>query len=187
MLKPIFTLFISFLQIGLFSIGGGYAIIPAIQEQVVTSHNWLTLQEYTDIITISQMTPGPLVVNTASFVGIRLAGIPGAIVATLGSILSGFIISILLYNFFKKYKNMNSISNILKGLRSSSVGLIASAASTIVLIAFLGTESFDLKNVSINITAIILFLISLILLRKYKPSPILIMILTGAIGLFVYK
>lgn len=184
--KTIITLFISFLQIGLFSIGGGYAIIPLIQEQMVNSYKWLTLQEYTDIITISQMTPGPLVVNTASFVGIRIAGIPGAIVATLGSILSGFIISILLYNFFKKHKDIDSISNILKGLRSSSIGLIASAASTIILIAFLGTSSFNVKNISINITAIIVFFISLFLLRKYKLNPILIMILTGIVGLFFY-
>ncbi|CBZ05265.1 chromate transporter [Clostridium botulinum] len=184
--KTIITLFISFLQIGLFSIGGGYAIIPLIQEQVVNSYKWLTLQEYTDIITISQMTPGPLVVNTASFVGIRIASISGAIVATLGSILSGFIISILLYNFFKKHKDIDSISNILRGLRSSSVGLIASAASTIILIAFFGTSSFNVKDISINITAIIVFIISLFLLRKYKLNPILIMILTGVVGLFFY-
>lgn len=184
--KTIITLFISFLQIGLFSIGGGYAIIPLIQEQVVNSHKWLTLQEYTDIITISQMTPGPLVVNTASFVGIRIAGILGAVVATLGSILFGFIISILLYNFFKKHRDIDSISNILKGLRSSSVGLIASAASTIILIAFLGTSSFNVKDISINITAINVFIISLFLLRKYKLNPILIMILTGVVGLIFY-
>lgn len=184
--KIIITLFLSFLQIGSFSIGGGYAIIPLIQEQVVNYYNWLTLQEYTDIITISQMTPGPLVVNTASFVGIRIAGISGAIVATLGSIISGFVISVLLYNFFKKYKNIDSISNILKGLRSSSVGLIASAASTIILIAFLGTSSFNINDININITAVIVFIISLFLLRKYKINPMLIMILTGVAGLFFY-
>lgn len=184
--KIIITLFISFLQIGTFSIGGGYAIIPLIQEQVVNYYNWLTIQEYTDIITISQMTPGPLVVNTASFVGIRIAGISGAIVATLGSILSGFIISILLYNFFKKHSDIDSISNILKGLRSSSVGLIASAASTIILIAFLGTSSFDIEGININITAVIVFIISLFLLRKYKLNPMMILALTGIAGLFLY-
>lgn len=184
--KIIFTLFIAFLQIGLFSIGGGYAIIPLIQEQVVNSYSWLTIQEYSDIITISQMTPGPLVVNTASFVGIRIGGILGAIVATLGSILSGFIISIILYNFFKKHKDIDSISNILKGLRSSSVGLIASAASTIIMIAFLGTPSFNFNTININIIAIIVFSISLLLLRKYKPNPILIIIISGFIGLVFY-
>ncbi len=184
--KIIFTLLTSFLQIGLLSIGGGYAIIPLIQEQVVNSYNWLTLQEYTDIIAISQMTPGPLVVNTASFVGIRIAGIPGAIVATLGSILSGFIVSIVLYNFFKRHKDIDSISNVLKGLRSSSVGLIASAASTIIMIAFLGTSSFNFDNADINIVAIIVFTISLLLLRKYKPNPVLIIVVSGFAGLIFY-
>lgn len=186
MSKTLFTLFITFLQIGLFSIGGGYAIIPLIQDHVVNSYNWLTLQEFTDIITISQMTPGPLAVNTASFVGIRIAGIFGAIVATLGCIISGFIISIFLYSFFKKHENIESVSNILKGLRSSSIGLIASSASTIILITFFGSPSFNVTTVNINIIAIIVFMISLFLLRKYKVNPMLIIILTGIVGLFFY-
>lgn len=184
MTKIILDLFYTFLRIGAFSIGGGYAIIPLIQDQVVNSKSWLTLVEYTDIITISQMTPGPLVVNTASFVGIRIAGIPGAVVATLGSILSGFIISILLYNFFKKNKNIESVSNILKGLRSSSVGLIASAATTIVFLAFFGSQSLNLN--ALNIYAVITFMAALFLLRKYKINPILIIVLTGSLGLFIY-
>ncbi len=184
--KSILTLFITFLKIGFFSIGGGYAIIPLIQDKVVNSYNWLTLQEYTDIISISQMTPGPLVVNTASFVGIRILGILGAIVATVGSILTGFIVSILLYNFFKKHKDIDSVSNVLKGLRSSAVGLIASAASTIILIAFFGSPSLNINITNINVFAIIIFAGSIFLLRKYKPSPILIIILSGIAGLFLY-
>ena len=74
----------SFLQVGLFSIGGGYAAMPLIQNQVVTSHAWLTMREFTDLITIAEMTPGPIAVNSATFVGIRIAGVPGALVATLG-------------------------------------------------------------------------------------------------------
>ena len=80
-------LFFSFLQIGLFSFGGGYAAMPLIQGQVVTLHGWLTISEFTDLITISQMTPGPIAVNSATFVGMKIAGIPGAIVATAGCIL----------------------------------------------------------------------------------------------------
>ena len=79
-------LFWSFLQIGLFSFGGGYAAMPLIQGQVVTSHGWLTMSEFTDLITISQMTPGPIAVNSATFVGLKIAGIPGAVVATVGCI-----------------------------------------------------------------------------------------------------
>lgn len=85
-------LFWSFLQIGLFSFGGGYAAMPLIQGQVVTSHGWLTMSEFTDLITISQMTPGPIAVNSATFVGLKIAGIPGAVVATVGCILPSCII-----------------------------------------------------------------------------------------------
>ena len=80
-------LFLSFLQIGMFSFGGGYAALPLIQEQVVTQHGWLSRSEFTDLITISQMTPGPIAVNSATFVGIRLAGFLGALAATFGCIL----------------------------------------------------------------------------------------------------
>lgn len=184
--KIIFSLFFAFLQIGMFSIGGGYAIIPLIQEQVVSTYSWLTIQEFTDIITISQMTPGPLVVNTASFVGTRIAGLPGAIVTTVGSILSGFIISIVLYNFFRKNKESKSISSILKGLRSTSVGLIASAASTIIMLAFLGSSTFEFNLANINFIAIIVFLLSLLWLRIYKPNPILIIVVSDFVGLLLY-
>ena len=85
-------LFLSFLQIGLFSFGGGYAAMPLIQDQVVTRYGWLSMAEFTDLITISQMTPGPIAVNSATFVGIRIAGIPGALVATFGCILPSCIL-----------------------------------------------------------------------------------------------
>ena len=78
-------LFWSFLQIGLFSVGGGYAAMPLIQAQTVQLHGWLTMNEFTDLVTIAEMTPGPIAVNSATFVGIRIAGLPGALVATLGA------------------------------------------------------------------------------------------------------
>ena len=183
----IFVLLISFLQIGLFSVGGGYATIPLIQEQVVNIHKWLTFQEFTDIITISQMTPGPLAVNTSTFVGIRIAGIPGAITATFGCVISGFIISIALYNFFNKYRKINTILNVLSGLRAVSVGLIASSASTLILIALGGISKLEeIGSININVVAIGIFLISIFLLRKFKINPMLMMILSGAAGFFLY-
>ena len=91
-----FQLFLSFLQIGLFSFGGGYAAMPLIQEQIVNIHGWLDMDQFTDLITISQMTPGPIAINSATFVGIRIGGIPGALVATLGCILPSCIIVTLL-------------------------------------------------------------------------------------------
>ena len=88
-----FQLFLSFFQIGLFSFGGGYAAMPLIQGQVVQGHGWLSMSEFTDLITISQMTPGPIAVNSATFVGIKIAGIPGALAATFGCILPSCILA----------------------------------------------------------------------------------------------
>ena len=100
-------LFLSFLQIGMFSFGGGYAAMPLIQGQVVTLHGWLTMSEFTDLITISQMTPGPIAVNSATFVGMKIAGIPGAVVATAGCILPSCIIVTILARLYLKYRNLD--------------------------------------------------------------------------------
>ena len=148
------NLFIIFFKIGLFSIGGGYAIIPLIQEQVVNNYHWISANTFTDIITISQMTPGPLAVNTSTFVGIQLAGISGAIVATIGCIFAGATISIILYLLFTKYQKLEIITNILNTLKATSVGLIMSAGATILILTFV-------ENNSINFLAIIIFVISL--------------------------
>lgn len=95
-------LFLSFFQVGLFSFGGGFAALPLIQDQVVDANKWLTLAEFTDLITISQMTPGPIAINAATFVGIRIAGVLGAIISTLGCILpSCIIVSLLGWLYFK--------------------------------------------------------------------------------------
>ena len=108
-------LFWSFFQIGLFSIGGGYAAMPLIQNQVVDLHHWLTLSEFTDLITISQMTPGPIAINSATFVGIRIGGVGGALVSTLGCILPSLIIVMTLAYFYTKYKNIAVIQGVLSG------------------------------------------------------------------------
>ena len=101
-------LFLSFLQIGLFSFGGGYAAMPLIQEQVVSQHDWLTMTEFTDLITISQMTPGPIAINAATFVGSKIAGVPGSVAATCGCILPSCIIVTLIAWFYLRYKKMKS-------------------------------------------------------------------------------
>lgn len=186
MIKSLILLFLNFFKLGLFSIGGGYAIIPLIQHLVVYDNTWLSISEFTDIITISQMTPGPLAVNTATFVGLRINGIYGAIVTTLGTILSGFIISILLYIFFTKFKANSRITNVLEGLKASSIGLITSAASTILLISFFDSQTLKVSFSKINYTALTVFTVSLYVLRKYKINLIILMIITGFIGILVY-
>lgn len=120
-------LFLSFLQIGAFSFGGGYAAMPLIQSQVVDHHGWLTMQEFTDLITISQMTPGPIAVNSATFVGIQIAGPLGALVATLGCILPSCIFVTALAYIYMKYRKMSLLQGILGSLRPAVVSLIAIA------------------------------------------------------------
>ncbi len=185
MLQILIELFMTFLKIGSFSIGGGYAIIPLIQEQVVSSLNWLTVREYTDIITISQMTPGPLVVNTASFVGLRIAGVLGGVLATTGSVGAGCFISVGLYSFFTKNRGLGAAEGILKGLRSSSLGLIAAAAGALLVIAFFGSEIPKLDN--FQMPAALVFALSLFLLRKFKLNPIIIIVLSGIAGILLYR
>ena len=102
-------LFLSFLKVGMFSIGGGYAAMPLIQSEVVTGYGWLTMSEFTDLITIAEMTPGPIAVNSATFVGIRIAGIPGAAAATFGCIFPSCIIVSLLAFVYYKYKNVSDL------------------------------------------------------------------------------
>lgn len=183
MIHQLISLLVSFLQIGLFSIGGGYATIPLIQEQVVDLHGWLSYQEFTDIITISQMTPGPLAVNTSTFVGIRIAGIAGAVIATFGCVISGFLISVCLFRFFQKHRQAQGAMDVLKGLRAASVGLIASAAGTILSIAF---EAKPGAGQSFNLIAAGIFAFSLFILRKWKCNPILLMALAGVAGFVLY-
>lgn len=171
-------LFLSFLQIGLFSFGGGYAAMPLIQGQVVTLHGWLTISEFTDLITISQMTPGPIAVNSATFVGMKIAGIPGAVVATAGCILPSCIIVTILARLYLKYRNLDLMQGVLKSLRPAVVAMIASAGILILKNAFWGSG----KNISLTGTEwsmVVIFGICVLLLRKTKMNPIWVMVLAG--------
>jgi hypothetical protein len=110
-------LFLSFLQVGAFSFGGGYAAMPLIKQQVITAHHWLSVSEFTDLISISQMTPGPIAVNSATFVGIKIAGIPGAICATIGCVLPSCIIVGIISYFLKR--TMDKIDKLESEVRES--------------------------------------------------------------------
>ena len=174
-------LFLSFLQVGLFSVGGGYAAMPLIQSQVVELHPWLTLQEFTDLITISQMTPGPIAVNSATFVGIRIAGVPGAIIATLGCITPALILVSLLAYIYKKYKDISLLQNVLACLRPVVVALIFGAGLSILAMVLFDEAAPALGNV--DWIGAYSFAAAFIVLRKFKWNPILTMCLCGAAGL----
>lgn len=179
-------LFWSFFQIGLFSIGGGYAALPLIQNQVVDIHGWLTMAEFADVVTISQMTPGPIAINAASFIGIKMAGVPGAMLATLGCITPSVILSLLLAYVYYKYREMSTFQGIMNGLRPAVVSLITSAGLSLVLLAFWKGEAVTADIKAIDLLSVGIFAVALFILRKWKVSQIAIMIGAGVIGLCIY-
>ena len=176
-------LFLSFLQIGAFSFGGGYAAMPLIQNQVVQPHPWLSQSEFTDLITISQMTPGPIAVNSATFVGTRIAGMPGALAATAGCVLPSCILVTLLAKIYLKYRNLSLLQGVLKSLRPAVIAMIAAAGVSILVNAFWGETMASLTATellpNISIQAVGIFIGSLILLVRFKMNPIHVMLLSG--------
>jgi chromate transporter len=175
-------LFWSFFQVGLFSFGGGMAAMPLIQNQVVDIHGWLTLTEFTDLITISEMTPGPIAINSATFVGTRIAGLGGALISTLGCILPSCVLVLLLAWLYNKYSDMVVIKGVLAGLRPTVVALIFSAGLSILVLSFWGTGGFTWDVSSIDFIAVALFAAGFFVLRKFKPNPIYVMVGCGVIG-----
>ena len=172
------TLFFSFLQIGAFSFGGGYAALPLIQHQVVDLYHWLTMNELTDLIKIYQMTPGPIAVNSATFVGIKIAGIPGALVATFGCILPSCIIVTVIAKLYLKYRNMAMLQGVLNSLRPAVVAMIASAGISILITAFWGNAA-AIALAGTKWSLVVIFVVCIVLLRKIKMNPIWVMVLAG--------
>ena len=180
-------LFIVFLQIGLFAFGGGYAAMPLIQSLVVEGKNWLTVAEYADLTTIAEMTPGPIAVNAATFVGQKMAGTVGAVVCTIGCILPSLIIVLALAWFYTKYHDLRVVKSILTELRPAVVAMIAGAGLTILLMAFFGTGTLsEISASSVRVIEVCLFAGSLLLLRKRKAGPITIIFLNALLGTVLY-
>lgn len=174
-------LFLSFLQIGAFSFGGGYAAMPLIQQQVVGLHHWMTVGEFTDLITISQMTPGPIAINAATFVGTQIAGLPGALAATAGCVLPSCILVTLLAKLYFKYRNLKMMQGVLGSLRPAVVSMIAAAGLSILIAAvwISGTPSLGFGGVRIR--SAVYFAAGFLLLRKTKLNPVWVMVLCGVV------
>ena len=171
----IFKIFLSFFKIGAFSFGGGYAMLPLIEREIVNIHNWITYKEFIDIIGISQMTPGPIAINSATFVGFKVSGVLGAISGTLGVISFSFILVSIASHYISKFKDSYILKAALAGMRPALIGLILS-----VFISS-GRESFkDFKSIVIGIVILGLLLIN-------KLHPILIIMISGALGVIFYS
>jgi len=181
------NLFWSFFQIGLFSIGGGYAAMPLIQHQVVDLHPWLSMAQFADIMTIAEMTPGPISINAATFVGIRVGGILGAFTATAGCIAPSCMIVTLLAMLYYRYRGLQMMQGILSGLRPAVVAMIASAGISLLILALYGTRELPTELRSMDLTAFVIFVASLIILRCRKINPIYIMLGAGVVGVWMYQ
>ncbi len=180
-------MFLTYFQIGLFSFGGGYAAMPLIQSLVVDGKSWLTMAEYTDLLTIAEMTPGPIAVNSATFVGQKMAGLPGAIICTLGCITPSVIIVLILAWAYTKYRNLDVVQSVLGELRPAVVAMIAGAGLTIILMSFFGTSTLsEIPQSPVRFIEVLLFAGSLILLRLKKAGPIQIIFGTAVVGTILY-
>ena len=173
-------LFWSFLQIGLFSIGGGYAALPLIQEQVVDLHPWLNMTQFADIMTIAEMTPGPIAVNSATFVGIQIAGLPGCIFPSC-------VIVLTLAYIYYRFRGLSMVQGILAGLRPAVVSMIASAGISLFIMALYGQRTLPADLKSFDVIALVIFTVGFLILRKWKTNPIYVMAGCGVAGVILYS
>ena len=178
-------LFYTFFKMGLFGFGGGYAMLSMIQGEVVTRYGWLTSQEFTDIVAISQMTPGPIGINSATYVGFTATGsVWGSIIATLAVVLPSFILMLAISKFFLKYQKHPVVEAVFSGLRPAVVGLLASAALVLMNAENFSSPKEDMYSFIISC---LIFLVAFVGTRKYKINPILMIVACGIAGLILYQ
>ena len=179
-------LFFSFIQVRLFSVGGGYAAIPLIQDQIVNVHGLMTMEEFSDLITVAEMTPGPISINSSTFVGMRLAGVGGVLLCTLGCIIPSFCICLTLAHFYYKYRTVGGVQTVLASLRPAVVALIASAGLSILMLGLFQADLFSFSIENLRFVELGLFIVALVLLRKFKINAITIILGSGVVGTLIY-
>ena len=193
-MEVLIKLFFAFFKIGLFTFGGGYAMIPLIQEEV-TKNGWLTAEEVIDIVGIAESTPGPIAVNLATFVGTSQMGFLGALIATVGVILLSFIIILLIAIIFKKIMDNKYVKSILKGINPVIIGLILVTGLftlfKILVPNFVINETFTFNFDDFIRPLIICLVLALIMflykkIRKKTISAILLLIISICLGIVVY-
>lgn len=186
-MQVLIELFLVFAKIGLFTFGGGYAMIPLITQEI-TQRNWLTLEGVIDIIAISEMTPGPFAVNSATFIGIQQAGFIGGLLATAGVAAPSFIIVVLVAKYFMKMKDHPIVQGVLSGLRPAVIGLIASSALMIAQNAFYinGWDGWANIISAIDWRSIVIFAFGLLGITKLKVHPALMIIISAVLGIILF-
>ena len=178
----------SFLMIGLFSFGGGYGMLSVIQGEVVIRHAWLTAAEFTDIVAVSQMTPGPIGINSATYVGYtavfnatdnEVLAVLGSLTASFAVMLPSIVLMLIVSRFFMKYSKHKNVENVFRLLRPAVVGLIASAALLLMTKENFGSPTETPLQFWVSVA---LFVAAFVAMKFYKVSPILILVLAGVFG-----
>ena len=172
-------LFVSYLKIGFFGFGGGYAMLSLIQNEIVEQRGWITVSQFADIVAISQMTPGPIAINSATYIGYTVAGFWGSVVATVAVCLPALTVMLALTKFFLKLKDNRYVHGVIVGMRPVVVGMIAAAALLLIFPKEQADSSF------IDIWSWILFAATLYASYK-KVNPILLILLSAVTGIVIY-
>lgn len=180
-INKLYLLFATFFKIGAFSFGGGYAMLPLIEREIVTNNHWLTATEFLDIIGISNATPGPIAINSATFVGYKFAGVAGSLVASASVVLFSFGLVLVASHFVKRFKDSKILKGLLLGLRPALISLILSA-----VVSSGSKVYYSRQSNAFNIKGILIGLITLLLLLKTKLHPILIIVLSGIMGIIFF-
>ena len=174
MIETLIQACISFLKIGAFSFGGGYAVVAFIQREIIENHGWISGEDFVNIVAIAEMTPGPIAVNSSTFVGYTLAGILGGIACSLSTLAIPFLLSLIVAVYFSKFKDNVYLKSALNGIRPAVIGLIAASCLSV------GQVSFD------GLHSVIFFVVALVMVWKCKINPIIALITCGALGAVLY-
>ena len=186
-----FQLFYTFFLIGLFGFGGGYAMLSMIQGEVVTNHHWMTMGEFTDIVAVSQMTPGPIGINSATYVGYTAVvnaggahwmGILGSATATFAVVLPSFILMLVISKFLMQYKHHPIVEHVFMGLRPAVVGLLAAACLLLMTPENFSTPASPWQFY----ISVAIFIFTLIACQIYKISPIRVLLFCALVGILLF-
>lgn len=179
-------LFYTFFKIGLFSFGGGYAILPFLQ-QIFVDGGLMDAGRYMSMVAISQITPGPIAVNASTFVGWDIAGIWGAVACTIGVSLPAFFLVVLAAKFFKKYEDKSITKNTLRGVRAVAVGLMFSAVWSFIVMSMFGGDLSNLSNFNWKalLIAVLGLALSIVKTKKFHVGPIGIVVISAVLGILI--
>lgn len=188
---PFLSLFVMFFRIGLFSFGGGYAMLPLIF-QGVQEFGIMTAAEFSRLVALSQVTPGPIAVNAATYVGYQYAGVGGALAATVGVTLPSFFLVLIAMHFIQRFQESRALNAVLNGIRPATVGMIASAVIFLAENSLFNGTIFSIKLIEnakdyINLLPCIIFIGTIVLAGKFNIGPIKLTIIAGIIGALVIR